>query len=54
MNVPDATKLCADHGALLVQYQSPRVAMLMLPSAEPLLISIETIPSDPQPVAQGQ
>lgn len=40
MDVDDATKLCADHGALLLQYQSPRVAMLMLPSAEPLLISI--------------
>lgn len=40
MNIPDATKLCADHGALLLQYQFPRVAMLMLPSAEQLLISI--------------
>jgi hypothetical protein len=42
VNADDATKLCADHGALLLQYQSPRVAMLMLPSAEPLLISIGT------------
>jgi hypothetical protein len=42
VNIDVATKLCADHGSLLLQYQSPRVAMLMLPSAEPLLISIGT------------
>jgi hypothetical protein len=43
MNVHDATELCAEHGSLLLQYHSPRVAMLMLPSAERLLISIGTM-----------
>jgi len=42
MNVSDASKLCAEHGATLINYQHPRMALIGLRSGEHVLISIGT------------
>lgn len=42
MNVSDASNLCAQHGAVLLNYQHPRLALLRLRSGDALLISIGT------------
>lgn len=42
MKVSDAFKLCAEHGAVLLNYQQPRLALMALRSGEQVLISIGT------------
>jgi hypothetical protein len=42
MNVSDASKLCEEHGAILLNYHHPRLATLALRSGELVLISIGT------------
>lgn len=42
MNIADASKLCEEHGAVLLNYQHPRLTMLALRSGEQVLISIGT------------
>ena len=43
MNAADASKLWAQHGATLLNYQYPRLALLGLRSREEVLISIGTV-----------
>ena len=42
MNSEAASKLCETHGSILLHYQSPSVARLLLPSGEQIAISIGT------------
>jgi hypothetical protein len=43
MKLEEAQAVCAKYGSVLQQYEMGRVALLVLPSHEPLIISIGTI-----------
>src|SRR5258707_1375010 len=42
MNISEASKLCESHGAVVLRYEPPRVAVLRLRSGEQVMISIGT------------